>query len=95
MCAGDVAVAGDRLAYGYSCNRYLPSGGTYGGIGVVDAVTGASYGTVTSGPFYEPRVATGPAGQVYAADAGVSATALHLYEVRGSNPVGVASRAGV
>ena len=29
-CPGDVAVVGDRLVYGYSCNRYLarPAGGT-------------------------------------------------------------------
>ncbi len=56
----------------HSCHSYGPSGGGYGGLGVVVyAAAGQSYGGVTSGPFYEPVVATGPAGQVYAADAGL------------------------
>ncbi len=60
VCAGDVAVVvGSRLVYGYSCSTYAGSGG-YGGIGVVDADTGMSYGTITSGPFYRPVVARGP-----------------------------------
>jgi hypothetical protein len=63
QCPGDVPLAGDRLAYGHSCNQYSPSGGSYGGLGVVDAGTGASYGGVTSGPFYRPVATAGPAGQ--------------------------------
>ena len=63
--------------YGHSCNTY-GGAGLYGGIGVVDVVTGASYGGVTTGPFYRPVVAAGPAGQVYAADAGLSQTDLSL-----------------
>jgi hypothetical protein len=90
---GDVAVVGTRLVYGSSCNQYSPAGGSYGGIGVLDAATGTSYGTVTDGPFYRPVVATGPAGHVYAADATVSPTSLHLYDVRGTAPQSVASRA--
>ncbi len=65
-CARDVAVVGTRLVDGHSCTMYLGSGGS-GGIGVVDAATGASYGSTTSGPSYKPVVATGPSGQVYAA----------------------------
>lgn len=93
-CAGDVAVSGSRLVYGHSCTTYLGSGG-YGGVGVVDAATGASYGGVTTGPTYEPVVATGPAGQVYAADAALSPTDLHLLDVTGPSPVLVAARTSV
>ena len=94
QCAGDVAVVGTRLVYGHSCNTYGGSG-LYGGIGVVDALTGASYGGVTSGPFYRPVVAAGPAAQVYAADAGLSPTDLYLYDVSGAAPVLIAARASV
>lgn len=92
QCPGDVAVVGTRLVYGHSCNQYAGTGG-YGGLGVVDARTGASYGSVTSGPFYKPVVASGRAGQVFAADAAVSPTGLHLYDVSGTAPVLVATRA--
>ena len=91
-CAGDVAVVGDRVAYGYSCNRYLPAGGGYGGIGVVDAATGARAWTVTTGPFYRPVVAAGANGTVFAADGDVSMTGLYAYDVTGSAPVLRASR---
>ena len=67
--------------------RPTGGGGGYGGLGVVDAATGAYLGGVTDGPFHEPRVANGPAGQVYAADAGVSPTDLYLYDVTGTRPV--------
>lgn len=80
QCPGDVAVVGTRLVYGHSCSTY-GGGGSYGGLGVVDAATGKAYGGVTSGPFYRPVVATGPAGQVYAADSWSSPTGLHLYDV--------------
>jgi hypothetical protein len=92
-CPGDVAVVGDRLVYGYSCNRYRTSGGEYGGVGVLDAASGTARGTIRTGPYDKPVVTTGPAGHVYAADAGLSPTTLHLYDVRGSAPVSVASRA--
>ena len=94
-CPGDVAVVGDRLVYGYSCDRYSPSGGGSGGIGVLGAATGTSYGTVTSGPSSKPVVATGPAGQVYAADAGLSPTDLYLFDVTGSQATLVAARDSV
>ena len=93
-CPGDVAVVGTRLVYGHSCNTYGGSG-SYGGLGVVDAATGRAYGGVTSGPFYRPVVATGPAGQVYAADSGLSPTGLHLYDVTAAEPVLVAARSQV
>lgn len=91
QCPGDVVVVGDRLVYGHSCNTYGGSGG-YGGVGVVDASTGALLGGVTTGPYHRPVLATGPAGHVYAADAGLSPATLYLYDVRGSGPVLVASR---
>ena len=90
QCPGDVAVVGNRLVYGHSCNTY-GGGGSYGGLGVVDIATGRSYGGVTSGPFYRPVVATGPAGQVYAADSWSSPTDLSLYDVTGAAPVLVAA----
>lgn len=92
QCPGDVAVVGDRLVYGHSCYQYGPSGGSYGGLGVVDAVTGAPYGGVTDGPFYAPVLATGPTGQVYAADAGLSPATLYLYDVSGPAPTLVTSK---
>ncbi|MDQ3611116.1 MAG: hypothetical protein M4D85_05820 [Actinomycetota bacterium] len=94
QCPGDVVVVGSRLVYGHSCNTYAGTGG-YGGIGVVDHTTGVSYGNVTSGPFYKPVLAVGPAGQVYAADAGLSSTSLYLYGVTGAAPSLVASRGQV
>ena len=93
-CAGDVAISGSRLVYGHSCTMYLGSGG-YGGVGVVDAATGAPYGNVTTGPSYKPVVASGPAGQVYAADALVSPTSLSLYDVSGASPQLIGARAAV
>ena len=62
-CPGDVAVVGARVVYGYSCNTY-GGAGAYGGLGVVDATTGAVLANVTSGPFYKPVVATASGGQV-------------------------------
>jgi hypothetical protein len=44
QCPGDVAVVGDRLVYGHSCSTYGGGSGSYGGIAVVDAATGASRG---------------------------------------------------
>jgi hypothetical protein len=93
QCPGDVAVVGDRLVYGHSCNQYGPEGGVYGGIGVVDAGTGAALGGATGGPYYRPVVAAGPAGRVYAADSGLSPTDLYLYDVTGAAPVVLARRA--
>lgn len=94
QCPGDVVVVGDRLVYGHSCNTYAGTG-AYGGIGVVDAATGALYGNVTTGPFYKPILAAGPAGQVYAADAVLSPTSLYVYDVTGAAPSLVASRGQV
>ena len=94
QCPGDVAVVGSRLVYGHSCNTY-GGDGSYGGLGVVDTVTGKVLGGITSGPFYRPVVATGPAGQVYAADAGLSMTGLYLYDVTGAAPALVAARSQV
>jgi len=81
-CPGDVAVSGSRVVYGYSCNTYGGSGG-YGGLGVVDAASGAVLGTVTTGPFYRPVLAAGAGGQVYAGDVGLSPANLYLYSVTG------------
>lgn len=81
-CPGDVAVSGTRVVYGYSCNRYRGAG-AYGGLGVVDATTGALLGSVTTGPFYQPVVAAAAGGQVYAGDVGLSPTNLYLYDVTG------------
>ena len=93
-CPGDVAVVGSRVVYGFSCNTYGGSGSS-GGLGVVDAATGTPLGTVTSGPFYQPVVAPGPAGQVYAADAGLSPADLYLYDVSGAAPTLVAARSQI
>ena len=84
-CPGDVAVVGTRVVYGYSCNTYGGSG-AYGGLGVVDAATGADLGRLTSGPSYMPVLATASGGQVYAADASLSPTSLYLYSLTGSVP---------
>ncbi|HEX6920187.1 MAG TPA: Ig-like domain-containing protein [Actinomycetes bacterium] len=93
-CPGDVAVVGSRVVYGYSCNTYGGSG-SYGGLGIADAATGALLGTATNGPFYRPVLAAGPAGQVFAGDAGLSPSDLYLYDVTGSAPVLVAERASI
>lgn len=90
-CPGDVTVVGDRVVYGYSCNTYGGSG-SYGGIGTVDATSGAVLGTDTTGAFYEPIVVPGPAGQVYAGDGGLSPTTLYLYSVTGAAPAKVTAR---
>lgn len=93
-CPGDVTVVGTRVVYGYSCYQYGGSGSA-GGIGVVDAATGTVLGTVTTGPNYEPVVAAGPAGEVYAGDLGLSPSDLYLYDVSGATPVLVAERASI
>jgi len=95
QCAGDVAAVGTRLVYGYSCYQYSSAAGSRGGIGVLDAATGASYGTVTTGPSYQPMLAAGPAGRVYAADAGLSPATLYLYDVSGPSPALIGARADV
>lgn len=93
-CPGDVAVVGTRVVYGYSCYQYGGSG-SWGGIGIVDSTDGSVLGAVTSGPGYKPVVAAGPAGQVFAAEDGLSPTDLYLYDVTGATPVLVAQRAQI
>lgn len=90
-CPGDVAVVGTRVVYGYSCYTYGGSGAT-GGIGVVDAATGSVLGSDSSGAWYQPLLAAGPAGRVFAGDAGLSPTTLYLYDVTGAAPVLVHER---
>ena len=82
-CPGDVAVVGTRVVYGYSCNTY-GGAGSYGGLGVVDATTGAVLANVTTGPYYKPIVVAASGGQVYAGDAGLSPSPLYIYDVTGT-----------
>lgn|GEM_PF-1323028 len=93
-CPGDVAVVGTRVVYGYSCNTYGGTG-SYGGLGVVDATTGAVLANVTTGPFYKPIVVAGSGGQVYAGDAGLSPARLFIYGVTGTPLQLIAARADI
>ena len=93
-CPGDVAVVGARVVYGYSCNTY-GGAGSYGGLGVVDATTGAVLANVTTGPYYKPIVVAASGGQVYAADAALSPSSLYLYDVTGTPLQLIAQRTSV
>lgn len=85
-CPEEVAVTADRLVYGYT----TCGGNGWGGVAVLDPSTGTEIGVVRD-PFVRAVLAVGPAGQVYASDAGLSSATLYHYDVSGDAPVQLAS----
>lgn len=94
VCPGDLALRGDRLYVGHSCSGYTGQGPD-GGVAVLDPASGAVVADTRLGPTRTPVVAAGPAGQVYAAEAGLSPTSLWLLDLAGAEPAVVAARASV